>query len=187
MILIKLNLGLNLGIFSADSLYAAVRLDLPADRHQQGANLSFADGHSEHWRWKAPKQFVTRWEPANTTATWRTFSGSSKRQKWVWMIKPYIRPISLALGVLALWAALAAQAASPVITGIAMVPRLTVQSDTNVIDQIQYTTNLSQPVWTTLTNLTVTQSPYWFADLTAPPAPARYYRVSARRLPAAWR
>jgi prepilin-type N-terminal cleavage/methylation domain-containing protein/prepilin-type processing-associated H-X9-DG protein len=50
------------GIFSADSAYSAYWLDLPADRHQQGANLSFADGHTEHWRWKAPKQFVTRWE-----------------------------------------------------------------------------------------------------------------------------
>jgi prepilin-type processing-associated H-X9-DG protein/prepilin-type N-terminal cleavage/methylation domain-containing protein len=29
--------------------------DLPADRHSQGCNLSFADGHVEHWRWKARK------------------------------------------------------------------------------------------------------------------------------------
>jgi prepilin-type N-terminal cleavage/methylation domain-containing protein/prepilin-type processing-associated H-X9-DG protein len=28
---------------------------LPADRHRQGCNLSFVDGHVEHWRWKAPK------------------------------------------------------------------------------------------------------------------------------------
>ena len=27
----------------------------PAHRHGQGANLSFADGHCEHWRWKYPK------------------------------------------------------------------------------------------------------------------------------------
>jgi prepilin-type N-terminal cleavage/methylation domain-containing protein/prepilin-type processing-associated H-X9-DG protein len=50
------------GIFSADSTYAAYWLDLPADRHQQGANLSFADGHSEHWRWNARKHFLSRWE-----------------------------------------------------------------------------------------------------------------------------
>lgn len=31
--------------------------DMPSDRHGQGANLSFADGHVEHWRWKAPKIF----------------------------------------------------------------------------------------------------------------------------------
>jgi prepilin-type N-terminal cleavage/methylation domain-containing protein/prepilin-type processing-associated H-X9-DG protein len=28
----------------------------PSDRHNQGANLSFADGHSEHWRWRSPKR-----------------------------------------------------------------------------------------------------------------------------------
>jgi prepilin-type processing-associated H-X9-DG protein len=56
------------GIFSADSVYASYWLDLPADRHQQGVNLSFADGHTEHWRWKAPQQFVTRWELNNGTA-----------------------------------------------------------------------------------------------------------------------
>jgi len=31
--------------------------DMPANRHGQGANLSFADGHVEHWRWKVPKVF----------------------------------------------------------------------------------------------------------------------------------
>ena len=29
--------------------------DLPANRHNQGCNLSFADGHVEHWRWQVPK------------------------------------------------------------------------------------------------------------------------------------
>jgi prepilin-type N-terminal cleavage/methylation domain-containing protein/prepilin-type processing-associated H-X9-DG protein len=29
--------------------------DLPSDRHNQGACLSFADGHVERWRWKVPK------------------------------------------------------------------------------------------------------------------------------------
>ncbi len=31
--------------------------DLPAGRHNQGANLSFADGHIESWHWKWPKVF----------------------------------------------------------------------------------------------------------------------------------
>jgi len=31
--------------------------DLPANRHNQACNLSFADGHVEHWRWKVPKIF----------------------------------------------------------------------------------------------------------------------------------
>jgi len=33
-------------------------VDVPATRHNQGAVLSFADGHSEHWRWLAPKNFT---------------------------------------------------------------------------------------------------------------------------------
>jgi len=32
--------------------------DMPSDRHNQGANLSFADGHVEHWKWKTPKVFI---------------------------------------------------------------------------------------------------------------------------------
>ena len=31
--------------------------DLPSDRHNQGGNLSFADGHVEHWKWKVPKVY----------------------------------------------------------------------------------------------------------------------------------
>ncbi|MEO8429414.1 MAG: prepilin-type N-terminal cleavage/methylation domain-containing protein [Verrucomicrobiota bacterium] len=40
--------------------------DLPADRHMQGCNLSFADGHADHWKWASPKRHV-RWgqEAAN--------------------------------------------------------------------------------------------------------------------------
>jgi prepilin-type N-terminal cleavage/methylation domain-containing protein/prepilin-type processing-associated H-X9-DG protein len=32
--------------------------DLPAGRHKQGCNFSFADGHAEHWRWDRPKIFT---------------------------------------------------------------------------------------------------------------------------------
>jgi len=32
--------------------------DMPADRHNQGACLSFADGHAERWRWRLPMTFV---------------------------------------------------------------------------------------------------------------------------------
>jgi prepilin-type N-terminal cleavage/methylation domain-containing protein/prepilin-type processing-associated H-X9-DG protein len=28
--------------------------DVPSARHYQGANLSFADGHAEHWKWEVP-------------------------------------------------------------------------------------------------------------------------------------
>jgi len=32
--------------------------DIPANRHNQGCDLSFADGHVEHWRWKVPKAMI---------------------------------------------------------------------------------------------------------------------------------
>jgi prepilin-type N-terminal cleavage/methylation domain-containing protein/prepilin-type processing-associated H-X9-DG protein len=35
--------------------YAQIWWDKPSDRHNQGCNLSFADGHAERWRWRVPK------------------------------------------------------------------------------------------------------------------------------------
>jgi len=32
---------------------------MPSDRHSQGANVSFADGHVEHWKWHVPMKFDT--------------------------------------------------------------------------------------------------------------------------------
>lgn len=32
---------------------------LPSNRHDQRANLSFADGHVETWKWKVPKVYVS--------------------------------------------------------------------------------------------------------------------------------
>jgi prepilin-type processing-associated H-X9-DG protein/prepilin-type N-terminal cleavage/methylation domain-containing protein len=54
------------GIFSQQSYWSGYWLDLAADRHSQGANVSFADGHVEHWRWKAPKIFYWVWQPATS-------------------------------------------------------------------------------------------------------------------------
>jgi hypothetical protein len=31
--------------------------DMPADHHNRGACLSFADGHAKRWRWKVPMTF----------------------------------------------------------------------------------------------------------------------------------
>jgi prepilin-type N-terminal cleavage/methylation domain-containing protein/prepilin-type processing-associated H-X9-DG protein len=39
----------------ADWWAAGYWWDVPANRHNQGCNLSFADGHVEHWRWKVAK------------------------------------------------------------------------------------------------------------------------------------
>jgi prepilin-type processing-associated H-X9-DG protein len=43
------------GITSLDSFWSGWWIDLPADRHGRGANVSFVDGHVEHWKWLAPK------------------------------------------------------------------------------------------------------------------------------------
>jgi prepilin-type processing-associated H-X9-DG protein len=39
--------------------YPAMWFDMPAERHNQGGCLSFADGHVERLRWKVPKTFHT--------------------------------------------------------------------------------------------------------------------------------
>ena len=90
--------------------------------------------------------------------------------------------MSIGLCALALGAAVVTQGAAPVITNITMVgatPQFGVQSALGVTNQIQYCTNLNQTNWVVLTNLVVTQSPYWFVDVNAPPAPRRFYRVLA--------
>jgi prepilin-type processing-associated H-X9-DG protein/prepilin-type N-terminal cleavage/methylation domain-containing protein len=53
------------GVYPAnESYFPSYRnawLDLPANRHSQGANLAFADGHVEHWRWRSPKAVSQPW------------------------------------------------------------------------------------------------------------------------------
>lgn len=43
------------GVLSTGSYWQDYWLDVPADRHQQGANISFVDGHVERWKWRAKK------------------------------------------------------------------------------------------------------------------------------------
>jgi prepilin-type processing-associated H-X9-DG protein/prepilin-type N-terminal cleavage/methylation domain-containing protein len=44
------------GIPTAAIWWGNVWWDVPANRHNQGCNFSFADGHAERWRWKVPKK-----------------------------------------------------------------------------------------------------------------------------------
>ena len=45
------------GIPFAGGALDGIWFDLPANRHNQGGCFSFADGHAERWKWKAPKVF----------------------------------------------------------------------------------------------------------------------------------
>ncbi len=90
--------------------------------------------------------------------------------------------ISVGLCALALGAGLTAQGAAPVITNLTVaggVVQFGVESELGVTNQIQCCTNLGQPEWQVLTNLVVTESPYWFVDGAAPPVGQRFYRVEA--------
>jgi prepilin-type N-terminal cleavage/methylation domain-containing protein/prepilin-type processing-associated H-X9-DG protein len=37
-----------------DGLYPNYWFDIPGNRHNQGCNMSFADGHAERWKWTVP-------------------------------------------------------------------------------------------------------------------------------------
>ena len=37
--------------------------DMPGNRHSRAANLSFVDGHVEHWKWRVPKIFYDWLQP----------------------------------------------------------------------------------------------------------------------------
>lgn len=68
--------------------------------------------------------------------------------------------------------------AFPLISDIALVPRLTISGPIGSVIQIQYTENLGrQGPWPPLTNLVINSSPILFADVYVPPAPQRFYRV----------
>lgn len=43
------------GIISEDQRWNNYWLDVPADRHQRGANLTYADGHAERLHWRTSK------------------------------------------------------------------------------------------------------------------------------------
>jgi prepilin-type processing-associated H-X9-DG protein len=47
--------------------------DLPADRHNRGCSLSFADGHVERWKWAGPKTFQDIGQPVSGAADWKDF------------------------------------------------------------------------------------------------------------------
>jgi len=64
--------------------------DMPSNRHNQGAVLSFADGHAEYWHWQAPELATEPFDPV-LSAQWPDYRqiGSAMRQIWVvWPAPP---------------------------------------------------------------------------------------------------
>ncbi len=61
-------------------LLPEIWFDMPADRHNQGGNLSFADGHVERWRWAAPKTFsyLGQWPTAADMPDFLRIQGGMK-------------------------------------------------------------------------------------------------------------
>jgi prepilin-type N-terminal cleavage/methylation domain-containing protein/prepilin-type processing-associated H-X9-DG protein len=60
---------------------APMWFDMPSNRHNQGANLSFADGHAERWRWRVPKTFLFLGQPpsAKELPDYRRIQASMKK------------------------------------------------------------------------------------------------------------
>ena len=90
--------------------------------------------------------------------------------------------MKLALGALTFGVWITAQAAAPIVANMKVLgatPQFSIQSALGITNQIQFSTNLGPANWTVLTNIVVTQSPYLFVDLSAPPKPSRFYRVAA--------
>jgi prepilin-type processing-associated H-X9-DG protein len=46
------------GVFGIYPYPSTQWCNLVSDRHLQGANLTFVDGHAQRWRWRWPKVFV---------------------------------------------------------------------------------------------------------------------------------
>ena len=74
------------GIFTMFS--NQVWAELPADRHNQGCNLSFFDSHAEYHRWQAPKKFNGYAHDVEST------DGGKDRRDWFWL-QDRIHPWSL--------------------------------------------------------------------------------------------
>jgi prepilin-type N-terminal cleavage/methylation domain-containing protein/prepilin-type processing-associated H-X9-DG protein len=59
---------INDGVFTVLRSPTQNWIDVPSDRHDQGANLSFSDGHCEHWTWRASKQVQRHESPVIDSA-----------------------------------------------------------------------------------------------------------------------
>ncbi len=62
------------GIPLPDGPFDGFWFDLPAGRHNDGCNLSFADGHVEHWKWAVPKVSRVIGQPVEPNEEWQDYN-----------------------------------------------------------------------------------------------------------------
>ena len=82
------------GIPWTGSYFPDMWWDLPANRHSQGCNFSFADGHTEHWKWRVPKIFHMLGQPVTDPAELLDFRRVQSHVRpadpgfagWVWSL-----------------------------------------------------------------------------------------------------
>jgi len=60
--------------------------DMPSDRHSQGANLSFVDGHVERWKWRYPKVFIKFAQPPSLGETPTDYVTRAEWHEKIWPI-----------------------------------------------------------------------------------------------------
>ena len=54
--------------------YDGIWFDLPGNRHNDGCNLSFADGHVDHWKWAVPKVYKLMGQPVEPAEEYRDYN-----------------------------------------------------------------------------------------------------------------
>lgn len=57
-------LSIDDGVFGTLAAPSDQWMNFPSDRHLQGANFTFLDGHGERWEWRAPKVFTAPFQTA---------------------------------------------------------------------------------------------------------------------------
>ena len=59
-------------------------LDMPPVRHHEGATVSFADAHSEYWKWNDETADISREPPLNTPDSEAGIADLQQIQMAVW-------------------------------------------------------------------------------------------------------
>jgi prepilin-type processing-associated H-X9-DG protein len=67
---------------SASRFYGAHWMTMPSDRHNQGCNFTFADGHAQHVLWRWPKKLISP-DADRDIANLLDFQDYQQLQSWI--------------------------------------------------------------------------------------------------------